>query len=455
MENQELIDITEYFDRLYKAIKKFWKIMVIVSFVCGFGIVMKTFLSYHPTYTSSMTIIISQKDQNILVNTEESEKINQSFQKALLSPSMSKIICEDLNQPTIPASLSVNLIPETNLLSISATSNNAQDAYDVIQSIEKNYGQITKLMNDANMILIQEAQLPTSANMKPQYFRQGIKGFMIGAFLSFIVVLGYALTRRTIIKEQQIKDKFHLKSLGSIPEITIKKGNHRLTKQLLVTNNHIPSSFKESFRTLLMAIQSKKDCQVLMCTSTLPNEGKSTINSNIALMLAQANKKVISIDLDLRNPSLYNIFKIEHTKYQIGDYLEGTCKIEDCICSSEIDKNLDIIVGFKSYEHSIEMLSNGKLAQCIQELRKHYDYIIVDVPPILVMQDALVVLKHCDETILVIKQDFAKTYEIIDGLDELYEIDRNIMGCVLNSVQKSIFDEDARGYGYGYGYGKK
>ena len=94
------------------------------------------------------------------------------------------------------------------------------------------------------------------------------------------------------------------------------------------------------------------------------------------------------------------------------------------------------------------------MGELIEELRKRYDYIIVDVPPILLMQDALSVAKYCDSTILVIKQDFAKIYEIMDALDELYEIDGNIMGCVLNSVKKSIFDEDSKGYGYGYGYGR-
>lgn len=450
MENQELIDITEIFDRVYKAIQKFWKLVCVLMLVGSMFMVTKTFLTYHPTYTSSMTIIVSQKDQDILVNTEENEKINQAFQKALLSPSMQKIICEDLNTNYVPASLNVHLITDTNLLVVSSTADNPKNAYDVIQSIEKNYAQITKLMNDANMILIQEAKLPTVANASPQYFRQAIKGLIIGFIVGLIFIIVYALTRRTIIKEQQIKDKFHLKCLGNIPQIP----THRIKKQLLITNNQLPSSFKESFRSLVINISRKKESKVFMFSSTLPNEGKSTISSNVALMLAQNNAKVISIDLDLRNPSLYKIYKINETKEEVGNYLTGKCTLEDTICSSEINDNLDIMVGFKNYENSIEILSNQQLKVLMNELKKRYDYIIVDVPPVLVMQDALIVAKHCDEMILVIKQDFAKLYEIMDCLEELYEIDHNIMGCVLNSVQKSFFDEDARGYGYGYGYGK-
>lgn len=454
MNENELIDLTDIFDRLLKAGKKLWKICIFIVVAFVILIELKTIITYKATYTSSMTVIVSQTQTDILVTSETTEETNKAFQKALMSSSMQKVIKEDLNMDYVPASIYTSLITDTNFLVISASSDNPEYSYQVVQSIESNYGQVTKLMNDADIIIIDAPQLPKSPDTIPQYFKQAVLGGMLGIVVSVIVILVYAMTRNTISKEAHIKEKLHLKRLGSIPEISMKKNSYQYKEQLLISNKRIPISFKESFRTLSLSIQRKKDSQVFMITSTLPNEGKSTISSNISLMLAEENKKVILVDFDLRNPSLYKIFKLNNPKEQIGDYLDNKCSLNDIITNSEINDNLDLIIGSKSYNHSIELLSREKIYKLINDLKKKYDYVIIDVPPVLLMQDALSVVKYCDSTILVIRQDYAKMHEIMDALDELYEIDGNIMGCVLNSVQKSIFDEDARGYSYGYGYGK-
>ena len=454
MNEDELIDLTEIFDKLFKAFTKFWKVCLALIIACTVFIEAKTILGYHPTYTSSMTVIATSSESSILVLNDQRTDFNESFQKVLMSSSMMNVIKEDLGMSYVPASINVSLVELTNFIVISATADDPQNAYNVVKFIENNYGQVTKLLSDANIIIIDEAKLPTSPNSTPNYFKQAIVGMAVGIVLSIAFICVYALTRNTISKEEQIKNKLHLKRLGSIPEISMKKRSYDYKEQLLVSNKRIPSSFKESFRTLVLSIQRKKNAKVFMITSTLPNEGKSTVSSNIALMLAQENKKVVLIDFDLRNPSLYKIFKLDNPKEQIGDYLDGKCHLNDIITNSEVNDNLDIVLGSQSYDHSIEMLSRDKVTMLIELLKESYDYVIIDVPPVLMMQDALSVVKHCDSTILVIKQDFARTYEIIDALDELYEIDGNIMGCVLNVVKKSIFDEDSRGYGYGYGYGK-
>ena len=219
-----------------------------------------------------------------------------------------------------------------------------------------------------------------------------------------------------------------------------------------MTNPRIPASFKNSFHSLTMAIQREKNKKVFMITSTLPNEGKSTISLNTALMLSKEGKKVVLLDLDLRNPSLYRLLNDKEIPYQIGEYLDGKASLKDIIIHDQ-DMNIDMILGTQSFENSISMLSGHYLSALIKELKQLYDYVIIDVPPLLIMQDALIVAKYSDSTLIVIKQDYAKTYEIMDAIDELYEIDRHIIGCVFNCVEKSIFDKMSSSYGYGYGYG--
>lgn len=455
MKENELIDLTDIFDLAYKSVMKLWKVCLCVILACTLLMEVKTLLTYSPTYTASMTIVASTNENDILVLNEARTEFNESFKKVLLSSSMMNVIKQDLGLDHVPASVNISVVNLTNFLVVSATSSNPQSAYDVIKSIEENYGQVTKLLSDANIIVIDQAKVPTSPNYYPNYVKDAFTGMIIGVILSIALVGTYALTRRTIFREEHIKSKLHLKRLGSIPEISIKKRSYAFSEQLLVSNKRIPTSFKESFRTVILNILRKKDSKVFMVTSTLPNEGKSTVSSNIALILAQEGKKVVLVDFDLRNPSLYKIFKLNHPKEQLCNYFDKKCKLHDIITNSEVDDNLDIIIGSQLYEHSIEFLSRDIVNKLIGDLKERYDYIIVDVPPVLMMQDALSVSKYCDSSILVIKQDYASLNEIVDAIDELYEIDGNVMGCVLNSVKESIFDEDSKGYGYGYNYGKK
>lgn len=453
MKNNDLIDITEYFDRFYKAFKKLWKIALVFVLVCTCLNVVKSMFTYHKTYTASMTVIVSNDNKNILVTTDQSEETNLAFQKVLTSQSMQKVIQNDLKMDYVPATLNVSLVLNTNFMKITSTASNPEDAFKVIQSVSKNYGQLTKLMNDANMIIVEEPILPKNPDMTPDYANLAIKGFIVGCTLSCVMIVAYAVSRRTIIKEDHIKDKLHLKSFGTVPYISFTR-KHMQGKQLLITNPLVPVSYKEAYRSLALKIERTKGLKTLMVTSSLPNEGKSTVSSNLAIRLAQKGKKVVLVDFDLRNPSLYATFRIENTKDHIGNYLDGNAILEDIICQSEQNDNLDLIIGFKNYNNSIEMLNREITKELISKLEEMYDYVILDVPPLLIMQDTLNVAKYADSTLLVIRQDYAKVYEIAEAIDELYAVNRNILGCVLNAQDDSIFDEDAKGYGYGYHYGK-
>ena len=454
MDDKELIDLTEYFDRLYKGFLKLYKIVIALVILIGLLNVVKTAISHRAVYQSSMTVVVSEQDKNILVTTDSTEETNLAFQKVLTSSSMYKIIQNDLQMDYVPATLSIQLVNNTNFMIITSTSSNAEDAYKVIKSVASNYGQLTKLMNDANMIIVEEPQMPVAPLSTPNYLSLFIKGAILGMVISLAIVVIYSLSRNTITKEDHIKDKLHLKSLGVIPYISNKKRSFMQEKQLLITNPRIPSMYKEAYRSISLKLE-RMEHKVLLVSSTLPNEGKSTISSNIALTLAQKGKKVVLIDFDLRNPSLYNTFRIENTKDHIGNYLDECCHtIKDIICPSELNENLDLILGFKKYENSIEMLSRPITKQLIEKLKEKYDYVILDVPPLLVMHDALAAIKYADASVLVIRQDYVKISEVIESLDELYGVTRNLVGCILNAQEKSLFDTDARGYGYGYRYGK-
>ena len=101
-----------------------------------------------------------------------------------------------------------------------------------------------------------------------------------------------------------------------------------------------------------------------------------------------------------------------------------------------------------------QTLSKDKFEKFVDELRNKYDYVILDVPPLFMMEDALLVAKHSDSAIVVIKQDYVNSYDILDSMEELQGYTQ-IIGTVINQAIPSIFTPEQSSYGYGYGYGRK
>ena len=116
--------------------------------------------------------------------------------------------------------------------------------------------------------------------------------------------------------------------------------------------------------------------------------------------------------------------------------------------------DIDVIFGSDISMDGATELSRPRLSILIEELRKHYDYIILDVPPLFMMQDALLVAKQSDSAIVVVKQDHATAADILDSVDELHDTLPNVLGAVLNGYKNTFFTtESSSGYGNGYGYG--
>ena len=115
---------------------------------------------------------------------------------------------------------------------------------------------------------------------------------------------------------------------------------------------------------------------------------------------------------------------------------------------------LDVIFGNEFSQEATEQLSKDEFENFIQLLRNVYDYVILDVPPLYMMEDALLVAKHCDRAIVVIKQDFVNAFDILDSMEELQGY-THITGTVINQAIPSIFTPEQSSYGYGYGYGRK
>lgn len=193
----------------------------------------------------------------------------------------------------------------------------------------------------------------------------------------------------------------------------------------------------ESYRTLRTNIQYSsfdKEYRVIMVTSSEPGEGKSTTAGNLALCLAQGDKKVILVDCDLRKPSLHKKFKVSNI-IGLSDVIIG--KEELVTAFHRYNKNLVILTSGKIPPNPSEMLSSKTMTVLLEELKNNFDYIILDTPPVQAVTDSQILSTKSDGTIIVVKAERTKKDSVENSINLLKKVNANIIGTVLNGVDNS------------------
>lgn len=203
----------------------------------------------------------------------------------------------------------------------------------------------------------------------------------------------------------------------------------------------------EAYKTLRTNIRfSGDDVKVIALTSSVPNEGKSAVSFNLANSLAEDDKRVLYIDADIRKSVTVVRYGVDIETKGLSHYLTGQSKLEEVIYETNVN-NFSIVFTGQSAPNPSELLGNQRFKDLIAYAREHYDYVIIDCPPLGSVIDAAIVAKECDGAIIVIETDNA-SYKIVQRVKkQLEQSGCKILGAVLNKVEMG-----GKGYGYGKGY---
>ena len=214
------------------------------------------------------------------------------------------------------------------------------------------------------------------------------------------------------------------------------KGKHAIqaAARKLVTNVNPKSVVSEQFRTLRTNINFSmpdQEIQTILFTSASPGEGKSTVAANTAVVFAQAGKRVLLVDADMRKPTVHYTFHMTNT-LGLSNLLTRQASLAEVVKESEIER-LHVITCGPIPPNPAELLGSRTMNKVIEDMKVHYDIIIFDAPPVLLVTDGQILSNKCEGSVLVMSAGQTEKENIVKAKEALVSSQANIIGTVLNN----------------------
>lgn len=331
---------------------------------------------------------------------------------------------------------------------------------------------ISQSLRSSNIRVVDPAMIP-STPARPAKARNVTLAFLVG----LVGGIGLALLREyldnTVKTPDDVETLARLPSLAVVPQFAGSNGSAKKQgllqgfaasngheKRIELVAQHLPKSqMSEAFRALRTSIllsQADHPPQVILVTSALPREGKTTAAANLAVTLAQLGDRTVLVDADLRKPGVGRLLNLGSGKYAgLSSYLAGVSSLDLVTVPHPAIPNLAAIPTGPLPPNPADLLSSHKLADAIAELRTKYKFIVIDSPPVMAATDAVILSVQTDGVLLVVRSGETPKEAFTRTRDLLNSVKCRILGVVLNAVDSNAPDYyySYRYYPYSYGYG--
>ena len=224
-------------------------------------------------------------------------------------------------------------------------------------------------------------------------------------------------------------------------------------QQVALVKRELPYDVNEAMKLLRTNLQfCGKDKKVILITSTLADEGKSTISMNLCRSLAQLGSRVLLIDADMRKSVIAENMVLDAGDYPgLSSLLSAHSGLEDVLLETDVE-GFHMILAGKVPPNPAELLSNNRMTKLVEICRNEYDYVVIDCPPINLVVDAAIVAPRCDGIVMVVASNTVPYRLAQSALAQMEATNTPILGVVLNMVDQR---SDKYYYRKGYGYYKK
>ncbi|MEO0094442.1 MAG: polysaccharide biosynthesis tyrosine autokinase [candidate division WOR-3 bacterium] len=356
-----------------------------------------------------------------------------------------------LNQTIEKHNRRLKQLPETevNLAQLERQKKANEEIYTMLLS-KLEESKIAEAMQISQARIIDHAIVPDRP-VEPKPKQNAVLGFLLGLLIG---IGGAFLMEYIDTSVKTTKDIEELTGISVLATVPFVKNKHQID---IPTVNEPNSDIAEAYRILrtnLSFSSATRPINSLLITSTLPQEGKTTTCINLGITLSQQGHKVIILDCDFRRPKLHNYFKniVKDNHNGLTDILINRIKLKDGIIKSEIE-NLYFITSGTIPANPAELLGSNRMAEVLNDLKKDFEYILIDAPPALGIADARILGKICDAILVVVMSGKTSRDAVVEVKDELERAGEKIIGYILNGV--NLTERYYRRHYYYYQYYKK
>ena len=460
-------------------LRKSW-IIIVVSILCAAIAFVWTFYFVTPQYKSSTKFYVNNSKISVgdvsmglsVSDLSAAQELVNSYIVILQSRESLDAIIDyagvNMSTGALKGMITAAPVNSTEIFEVTITCPDrvlARDLADAIAAILPS--RINEIIEGTSCKVV-ERPIVASGPSSPNYSKNTIVGFLAGVLVSALAIFLYAVFDVTIRSDEDVQRVCNVPVLASVPDMSTKtKGGYYYTdkkrtpastdKETSMVGSNISFAAVEAYKLLRTKLQfsfvDSKKCHIIGICSAMAGEGKSLTSTNLAYTMAQLDKKVLLIDCDMRRPSLnvkMNLKKMPGLSNYLTRQAERTEVIQKF---GGEESSFDVICAGRNPPNPIELISSERMNEVLGELRDFYDYIILDLPPIEEVSDALVAANLVDGIVLVVRQNYCTSPSLSHAIKQFGFVDTRLLGVVLNCAtdrSNHYYKRRYRGYQYRY-----
>lgn len=420
------------------VIKNFW--VIILAAVSVFMITTAVGeMLYKPQYVSSATFAINAKNTASTNSLQVTKQLAQVFGDIFQSDVLKNLIKDDLEIDRLSDTISTEVIPETNLMKVNVTSSSPESAYRTMNSAVANYRNVSDYVyRDAIFEMLKAPNVPVEPDSSGISLKNRLLITLLVAVAAAAAIVIIYIFGDTIQTIAAARDKIDGEMFSVIPHEEKYAASKNQKTSILIGNPLTSFQFTESYHSLSAKLDyrlKKNAYKVILVSSAAENEGKSTVSANLALALADRQRKVLLVGCDFKKPAVRKIFDLPKEEIEdLCSYIEDGDLTEEYHFSQA--KNIYIADSQTGIHSTQKIIYSDALVKFIEIQKSKFDYIILDTPPMLLTSDAEALSKVADASLLVVKQDYITAGGINDCIDRLNVNSNSFMGYVINNFEQ-------------------
>ncbi|WP_420121538.1 polysaccharide biosynthesis tyrosine autokinase [Nakamurella sp.] len=430
-----LLDLRQFMSALRKG---WW--LILICMIVGLGLAFGYNLKASPKYSSSVTFFVSTPTgdgTSLLAADQFATRRITSYVGLMSSDLVAQRIVTDMNLDIEPSSVAASIDGEadlnTVLLTATVTDSSPERSLLIAQGLAKDFGSIVNQVDPIGpgQVELRVISGPT-LNPVPVAPRKTVNlalGLLGGAIVGLVVALLREVLDNTVRQVATLRELARVPLLGAIPYDKDAK------RAPLIDRTKARSIRAEAFRQLrtnLQFVDVDRPVHSLVVTSSVPHEAKSTTATNLAVSFAESGRRVLLIEADLRRPRVADYLGLERS-VGLTSVLTGAASLDDAIQPWGAT-GMSFLASGPIPPNPSELLGSAAMASLLKSLRRSFDIMIIDTPPLLPVTDAAVTAKLVDGAVLVVRHGKTRRTQIHSALRSLRSVDARILGTVFNMV---------------------